>query len=235
MKVIIVGGGKSASNLIRLFLEHEVEHISITLIDKNLQTCQTIADEYGIDVLMGDGCNSSVLSAAGAEDADIFLALTGKDEENLIACQIAKFRFGINSAICRVNEPKNIPVIKKLGILNTFSSTMLLAKVLNQEVEHQGIRVVHTIAGTDKVIVEFVLNPNADIVDKKLRDIKFTKNNRVVLVIHAANQEVEAAYGETKLAAFDRVMMICSRSSFNYISEHYVLTEELSLNSDELI
>ncbi len=233
MKVIIVGGGKSAANLIRLIMVHEMDHISITLIDKNLQTCQNIADEYGVEVLMGDGCNSQVLADAGTADADIFLALTGKDEENLIACQMAKSLFGINNPICRVNEPKNIPIIKKMGIFNTFSSTMLLAKVLNQEVEHSGISLVHTISGTDNVIVEFILKPNAYIAGKKLKNIEFSGRNRVVLVAHASDHRVEVADGETELHPYDRVMMICNRSTFPYISEHYALIEDVSINSDD--
>ncbi len=217
MKVMIVGGGKSASNLIKLMQLHEVDELQISLIDTDMESCQEIADTFEIEVYLGDGCNRAVLEHAGIRQAEIFLALTGQDEKNLVACQLAKNEFGISNPICRVNEPKNIPVIKKLGISNTFSSTMLLAKVLNQEVEHSGINIVHSVAGTNKAIIELVLRADADVVGKTLKEIDLPGESRVVLVTHRPQNQIEIPTGDTVLQAYDRLMLIADRKRFDIL------------------
>lgn len=221
MHIIIIGGGLVASNLIKLVSDNPGRNDRITLIDKSVAVCERLANLYEIDVFNGDGTNAPILEAAGCAKADLFLALTGRDEDNLIACQLARKVFRVHSPICRVNNPKNIAVIQKLGIYNTFSSSMLLAKVLNQEIEHSGLYVVYDIPGNSKAIVEFSLRPDASVAGQALKDCDLPRGSRVVLVTHR-DGGVELAQGDTVLYPHDRVMMVCDHDDFTAIQESLV-------------
>lgn len=233
MHILIVGGGLVSANLIKLIQDDPSREDHITLIERNLSTCEKLADSYNIQVFHGDGTNLDILASAGAEAAELFLALTGSDEDNLIACQLARSNFHIHSPICRVNNPKNYAVIQKLGIINTFSSALLLAKVLNQEIQHSGLYIVYDIPGNSKCIVEFSLKADAEEADKALKEIKFPHESRVVLVTRK-DGEVELARGETVLRPHDRVMMVCDYEDFDEIHERMVEDHVPEIIADHL-
>lgn len=126
MDIIIVGGGKVGYYLLKsLHEQHEV-----ALIDKNKGVCETIAKEFDSMILWGDGTTVDVLRDAGIENANIVVAVTGKDEENIIICQIAKMNFNIEKTIARVNNPKNIEIFKQLGVDKTVCSTEVIANMI---------------------------------------------------------------------------------------------------------
>lgn len=221
MHILIVGGGLVAANLVKLIIDDPSRDDRISLIEKDLVNCEKLANTYEIQVFHGDGTNLDILTSAGADSAELFLALTGSDEDNLIACQLARSQFHIHSPICRVNNPKNYAVIQKLGIINTFSSSLLLAKVLNQEIQHSGLYIVYDIPGNSKCIVEFSLKSSAEEANKPLKSIQFPHESRVVLVTRKEGQ-AELASGETVLYPHDRVMMVCDYEDFDEIHERMV-------------
>ena len=86
MKAIIIGGGKIGYHLLLTLRERGCE---VTLVEKDMALCERIAEEAGTDVICGDGTDLGVLRQAGIARADVVAAVTGKDEENLVVCQIA--------------------------------------------------------------------------------------------------------------------------------------------------
>lgn len=227
MKILVVGGGQVAANLVKLMRDRSDLNAKITLIEKDYTVGQRLANASDVSIICGDGSQQQVLASAGCADADLFLALTGRDEDNLVACQLAKKVFHVQTPICRVNHPHNIPVFKKLGIHNTFSSSLLLAKVLTQEISHSGLYVVYDIPGNSKAIVEFIMKPDAEEIGSYLSEINFPRDSRVVLVAHRqedGSEQVELAQGQTVLRANDRVMMVCDFDDFDTIRKRFVAT-----------
>src|SRR3990167_2669821 len=111
MHIIIVGGGK-----IGYFLAKKLsadEH-TVILIEKNKNICEEIAKQLNIVVVNGDGCDAYRLEEAGIERTDVIAAVTGKDEDNLVVCQLAKEKFHIRRAVAIVNDPKNKHVFSEL-------------------------------------------------------------------------------------------------------------------------
>lgn len=128
MDIIIVGGGKVGYYLLKsLHKQHEV-----ILIEKNREVCEKIAEEFNDMILWGDGTDLDVLKDAAIENANVVVAATGKDEENIIICQIAKRNFNINKTIARVNNPKNIKVFEQLGVDKTVCSTEVIANMIEK-------------------------------------------------------------------------------------------------------
>jgi trk system potassium uptake protein TrkA len=111
MRTIIVGGGKIGSNLIKtLGNKHKV-----TLVDLNKNVCNTIADISNDLVIWGDGTDLEILKDAGIGQVETIVAVTNKDENNFIICQLAKLYSGIRT-IAYINNPNNKEYFKKMGI-----------------------------------------------------------------------------------------------------------------------
>ncbi|HAW49424.1 TPA: hypothetical protein DCX16_00500, partial [bacterium] len=131
MNIIIVGGGKVGFHLSRMLVKDE--H-SIALIEKNKPISQELAQDLpSILVIHGDGCESRTLKDAQAENADVIVAATGSDEDNLVVCQLAKEIFKVKRTIARVNDPKNEHIFNELGVDVPVNSTSIIARIIEEE------------------------------------------------------------------------------------------------------
>ncbi|MCI0769763.1 MAG: TrkA family potassium uptake protein, partial [Chloroflexi bacterium] len=112
MYIIIVGGGKVGASIASTLIEmgHEV-----LLIERSESRCQVLRKEFGSVVMHGDGCEASLLADAGTDRADLFIAVTEGDEDNLVACQVAQHRFHVGRVVARVNDPKNERIFRAVG------------------------------------------------------------------------------------------------------------------------
>lgn len=133
MKAVIVGGGKVGYYLFKTLNKKRYD---VVLIEKDKIICEKIADEIDGNIIWGDGSDIQVLEDAGIDKAEIVAAVTGKDEENLIICQIAKIDFNIKKTIARINNPKNIQVFKALGVDKTVCSTEVISNLIEDEFEN---------------------------------------------------------------------------------------------------
>src|SRR5579872_1346983 len=105
MYVIVMGGGNVGRHLTKSLL---AEGHEVVLIEENKGMAADLADELGESVaVQGDGTEAAVLASIGTHRADVFVAVTGEDPGNLVACQVAKAKFHVPRTIARVNDPKN--------------------------------------------------------------------------------------------------------------------------------
>ena len=136
MYILIVGGGKVGYYLTKTLVNEGYE---VLLIEKNPKKVAVYGERFGSVVVEGDGAELGTLEAAGAARADVVVAVTGDDEDNLVVCQTAKKLFNVPRTIARVNNPKNEEIFKKLGIDVTVSSTNLLLSIIEQEIPERGL------------------------------------------------------------------------------------------------
>ena len=134
MYVIVIGGGKVGYYLTRDLLERGEE---VLLIEKDSTRSEWLSSQLGSVVLTGDGDEMSVLSTTGMERADVVMAVTGDDEDNLVALQLAKKSFNVKRTVARVNNPANVRIFKILGVDDAISATELLLKAMEEEIELQ--------------------------------------------------------------------------------------------------
>ena len=111
MYIIIIGGGRLGYYLTKALLDEGHE---VLIIEKDEAISQVITSELGSVCLHGDGCEAATLAEAGTNRADMLIAVTGDDEDNLVACQVAKHKFKVARTIARVRNPKNETIFKKL-------------------------------------------------------------------------------------------------------------------------
>src|SRR5436190_19331069 len=131
MYIIVVGGGKVGHYLAKELLSEGHE---ILVIEQDRRKCNLISEELGEIALRGDGCEATTLAEAGTGRADMFIVVTGDDEDNLVACQVAKWKFNVKRTVARINYPKNREIFGRLGIDFTVSSTDLLLEYIEKEV-----------------------------------------------------------------------------------------------------
>ena len=131
MYAIVIGGGKVGYYLSRDLLERGDE---VTLVEKDPARADWLEGQLGSIVMRGDGDEMGFLSTTGVERADAVLAVTGDDEDNLVALQLAKKQFNVPLTIARVNNPANVDIFKLLGIDEAVSATDLLLGALETKV-----------------------------------------------------------------------------------------------------
>jgi trk system potassium uptake protein len=129
MYVVIMGGGRIGRYIARDMSDkgHEV-----TVLEKVAGRCEALVSESDILVIEGDAGDVRYLEQAHTDRADAFVATTHEDDDNLVACQLAKIEFGVTRAISRVNTPKNVEIFSALGI-EPVSSTRLISELLESE------------------------------------------------------------------------------------------------------
>src|SRR3954449_8796385 len=135
MYVVIHGGGKPAGNPARELIEkgHEV-----TLIENDRRRYLTIEEELEHAVQYGDASELWVLERAGIQRADLVIAVTGDDEDNLLICQIAREKYLCERIIARVNNPRNLQWFELLGIQPARSASDLILRLIEHEVPSYG-------------------------------------------------------------------------------------------------
>lgn len=204
MNIIIIGGGKIGYYLVKSLLPNG--H-NITIIEKSEESCKKIADELDVSVVHGDGTDINLLSEVGCEDADAFIAVTGQDENNLIACQLAKKNFNIKRTIARVNNPKNISVFETLGVDLAMSSTTLFAELIEKELDYKGVRTLARLQKGNLVMSELTVAKGSEGCGKKVKDMVLPKDCILITVIRSDVSYVPN--GHTAIREGDTLFALC--------------------------
>lgn len=136
MYVLIAGGGKVGWNLTRELLSKDHE---VTLLESARDRYLTIEQELEHQVQYGDATELWVLERAGIQRADLVIAVTGDDEDNMLICQMAKEKYLCERIIARVNNPRNREWFELLGVAPTVSATDLILRLIEHEVPSYGL------------------------------------------------------------------------------------------------
>lgn len=203
MFIVINGGGKVASFLARTLLENG--H-TLALIEKREAVAEKLAAELPRSplIILGDGCDVSFQEDAGVGHADVFAAVTGDDDDNLVSCQLAKTAFGVPRCVARVNNPKNQHIFDALGI-EAISSTSIIARMIEEEAAIGDMRTLANLRKGNMAVVEIELPTDHCVVcDKLVRDLRLPVD--CVLFAIVRGDDVITVHGDTTLQAGDVVV-----------------------------
>lgn len=153
MYIVIMGGGKVGNYLADVLLR---QHHEVAVLEANRAQADRLSMELQGQYLIinGDGCDSDFQEDAGIRNADVFVAVTGRDDDNLVACEIATRVFNVPRCIARVNNPKNRRIFREVGI-ESVSSTMLIANMIEEEALLGSVGVVSALSRGDISLIEF--------------------------------------------------------------------------------
>jgi trk system potassium uptake protein len=203
MYIIVVGGGRVGYYLTKELLEAGHE---IVILEKNARRAQQIADEVGSIVLNRDGCEGKHLAEAGANRATIVAAVTGDDEDNLVACQMAKHHFDVPRTIARVNNPKNEDLFRHLGVDEIISPTRMALAAIEQDIPvHELLHLVQ-FKGGDLELLEAQISPQSPAAGRRPSDIPLPEGCSLFVLIRG--DTAQPIRPETVFEAGDKVLAI---------------------------
>ena len=205
MYVVVIGGGNVGYYLTKELLAagHEV-----VMIEKDAGRARQIADELGSIVVPNDGCEGRYQAEAGMARADVVAAVTGDDEDNLVACQVAKMKFNVPRAIARVNNPKNEPLFRQLAIDETVSPTRTILGVIEHEIPIHDLLHLAELDRGELQIVEAQLDASSPVIGSALRDLDLPEDSYVVVLVRG--DRPIPARPETRLVTGDKLLAVTS-------------------------
>jgi trk/ktr system potassium uptake protein len=204
MYVLVAGGGKVGSNLARTLLRtgHEV-----TLIEQRDSRYAVLEAEFEHQVLKGDSTEIFVLERAGiGRPPDVVVAVTGDDEDNVIICQLAREKYGVETTIARVNDPRNQPYFDLLGISPTVSATASIMGLIEHEVPEHGLIHLLELRKENREIVELTVGRGAKCIGTSIGKIALPEGSKLILVVRDGKAELPD--DSTHLQAGDEVYAI---------------------------
>ena len=215
MYIIVVGGGKVGYYLTKTLV---TEGYEVFLIEKNPAKCHVYAERFGAVVMQGDGADASILEAAGAGRADVVIAVTGDDEDNLVSCQVAKQRFNVGRTVARINNPQNEAIFRKLDVDITVSATTAILSHIEQELPTHQLIPLMRLKGSGLEIVEVRIPDDSRVVGRPLREILLPQQSMVALVI-GEDGTPRMAGGDTVVRAGDEVVAVTMHDSEEALRE----------------
>lgn len=222
--VVIAGGGRVGFHLARSLREdgHEV-----VLIERDPRIATELTARLDCPVINGDGSMPGVLEEAGTGRARVFAAVTGRDEDNLIACQTARSLSKDLKSIARVSNPDNEDLYRALGVDATVSSTSLIRAMVERELPTLKIKTLLALqAGAS--IIEVTLPDGAPVLDKPLRELVLPKDCNVIAVVRQGALVVPR--GDTVFRKGDTVLTLVTKEAEEALQAALVGVESAAEN-----
>ena len=203
MYVIIVGAGKVGWNLARELIEKGNE---VTLIEGNRDRYLTVEQELEHNIQYGDASELWVLERAGISRADMVIAVTGDDEDNMLICQVAKEKYLVDRIIARVNNPRNREWFDLLGIRPFVSATDLILRLIEHEVPEYGLVHLLDLPQERLEIIELLLGPSSQVTGHKVGDLDMPEGTLLISVLREGRGFVPGP--DTVLEEGDEVLAV---------------------------
>ena len=203
MYVLIVGAGKVGWNLSRELVEKENE---VTVIESNRRRYEVVEEELEHSIQYGDGTEIWVLERAGIERADLVIAVTGDDEDNILICQMATEKYGVERVVARCNNPRNLQHFELLGIKPAVSATDLILRLIEHEVPKYGLVHLLDLKEERLEIIEMDVGEGAEADGAKVRDLGLPDGSLVISILRDRGGFVPT--GESVMHAGDEVLLV---------------------------
>jgi len=204
MFIVVVGGGKLGTYVAKALLEEKHE---VVVIEKDERKAARLCQFLNCEIArVGDGCDPQVLDEAGVSRADVVIADTGDDEDNLVICLVTKKKFSRPRTIARVNNPKNKQIFEELGIDSVVSGTEIVLSIVQQEVNVKDVSPLMTFRGGNLELVRLSLPASSPANQKRLSDLRLPKH--CVIVALEREGDVIVPDGETTVHAGDAMLIV---------------------------
>ncbi|HWI22863.1 MAG TPA: NAD-binding protein [Baekduia sp.] len=203
MYVLIAGGGKVGWNLARELLAKGNE---VTLIEERRSRYLTIEQELEHQVQYGDATELWVLERAGVQRADLVIAVTGDDEDNILICQLAKQKYLCERIIARVNNPRNFHWFELLGIRPAVSATDVILRLIEHEVPSYGLVHLLDLPLEKLEIIEIEVAEGALAAGKKVSEVELPEGALIISLLREDSGFVPKA--DSQINAGDEVLLV---------------------------
>jgi trk system potassium uptake protein len=215
MFVIIVGGGKTGSQLAKGLI---AEGHQVKVIEERKNVLERIFTELPEGMILeGDGSSPAILEMAGIHQAQVLAAVTGEDETNLVITTLAKFEFGVPRTIARVNNPKNAWLYTtEMGVDVALNQTEILARLIAEEMSMGDMMTLLKLRKGQYSVVEEKIHPSSKAIDKQLKDLQIPKESVIAAVIRKGHLIIP--HGDTQLIGGDEIIAVVDATEVNNLA-----------------
>ena len=213
MFILIVGGGKVGTYLARGLIKQDHE---VVVIEKDARKAQMMTNLLETDVaIVGDGCDPNVLMQAGVQRADVVVADTGDDEDNLVVCIITK-KHSQARCIARVNNPKNKLIFESLDTdrpVTVISSTEIILEIIDERVNAAQLEPLAKVGhGSDLELVQLRIDAESPAQGKRIADVALPRGS-VIVAVDRGGGDIVVPNGDTTLNQGDDVIAMIKREA----------------------
>jgi trk system potassium uptake protein len=219
MYVLIVGAGKVGWNLARELLQKRTE---VTVVETDPDRYAKVEEELEHSVQRGDGSELWVLERAGIERADLVIAVTGDDEDNILICQVAREKYGVERIVARCNNPRNLQHFELLGIKPVISATDLILRLIEHEVPEYGLVHLLDLPQENLEIIELEVAEGSEAAGKPVRDLGLPEGSLVISILR--NKEGFVPAGDSIVQAGDEVLLVLDANIEERVTERFTNT-----------
>ena len=211
MKIVVMGCGKIGNTVISSLVS---EGHDVVAVDSNSAAIDEIRDIYDIICICGNGADYDTLLEAGIDKTDIFVAITGSDELNMLSCVIAE-KMGAKHTVARIRHPeyndKNLPYVKQyLGLSLHINPELLVASELFNILKLPSAVNIETFSRRNFEMVEFILKENSNLDGVSLMDLRKKYKSNFLIGLVVRNDEVFVPDGNFVLKNGDRIGIIAT-------------------------
>jgi len=203
MYVLIVGAGKVGWNLARELIAKSHE---VTVLESDPRRYAVVEEELEHSVHYGDGSELWVLERAGIERADLVIAVTGDDEDNILISQVAREKYGVSRVVARCNNPRNLEHFELLGVKPAISATDLILRLIEHEVPKYGLVHLLDLPEERLEIIELEVADDSEAAGKKVADLGLPNGSLVISILRDGGGFVPT--GESVVQANDEVLLV---------------------------
>ena len=202
-RVLLIGGRSKARSLADSLIS---QGNKVTVINDSMEECERLAEVKNLNVYHGDGTKPYVLDEAGAADCQIAIALTSRDENNLVACQMCKRNFGVPKTVSLVSDPNKTEFFHQMGVDSVVCAISTVTSIIQQQAFIDDMVNIIPV-GLGKVqIVEVQIPDTSPITGKKLWEIDLPKEVVVGCVLR--RDQAIIPRGDTRISAGDTLVII---------------------------
>jgi trk system potassium uptake protein TrkA len=203
MYVIVAGAGKVGWNLARELIAKDQE---VTLIESDHRRYRIVEEELEHAIAYGDATELWVLERAGIPRADLVIAVTGDDEDNILICQMAKEKYDVQRIVARVNNPRNLQHFKLLGVQPAVSATDLILRLIEHEVPEYGLVQLLALEEERLEIIELEVAEGSVVAGRRVQDVQLPDGSLIISVLRGGTGFVPKA--DSVIQPGDQVLLI---------------------------
>jgi trk system potassium uptake protein TrkA len=203
MYVIIMGAGRVGLNLASALIKAGFD---VTLLEKDPKLCSNAASELDALVICGNGTDIKILEEANVADADAFVAGTGNDEANLLACILVK-DYKPKKIIARISDPSHADAFKKVGIDATVSPELSAAAYLEKLIIRPKIADMVILGKGNAELIDIPVE-NKKVIGKKINELSPTKNYVICAIYKSPDYEILMPESDLILEKDDRISIL---------------------------
>ena len=181
----------------------------VTIINASPQECEILAKLRGVHVILGDGTKPYVLEDADARNMDIAIALTPRDSDNLVICQLCKKKFHVPKTVSVLNDPKKTEFFYQMGVDSVVCTTNVITGIIEQQAFMDEMATVIPLADGSPGIAEVPIPAGAPSVGRKLMELELPAE--VILGCILRNGRGLIPRGDTRIHAGDIIVLISSK------------------------